>query len=88
MARLSSRRHNPIGKVFSTDELQAIGKMCVKHDLILVSDEVYEHLSFQDPFASPSTSPQKCCHRSTNTPDIPGEIEGTSFNIAKFFVTA
>ena len=29
--------------------------MCVKHDLILVSDEVYEHLSFHDPFTRVAT---------------------------------
>ena len=53
--RLMSHRHNPLGKVFSTDELLAIGRMCVRNSLILVSDEVYEHLSFQNSFARVAT---------------------------------
>jgi N-succinyldiaminopimelate aminotransferase len=38
--------HNPTGKVFSDDELAAIARLCVDHDLLAVTDEVYEHLVF------------------------------------------
>ncbi len=38
--------HNPTGKVFSRDELDVIARLCVEHDLIAVTDEVYEHLVF------------------------------------------
>jgi len=38
--------HNPIGKVFSRDELQAIGDLCVKHNIIILSDEVYDRLYY------------------------------------------
>jgi kynurenine aminotransferase len=38
--------HNPIGKVFSREELQAIGDICVKHNLIILSDEVYDKLYY------------------------------------------
>ena len=38
--------HNPTGKVFSRDELTTIAEVCVEHDLIVVTDEVYEHLVF------------------------------------------
>ena len=38
--------HNPIGRVFDRSELQAIADLCLEHDLIVVSDEVYEHLVF------------------------------------------
>ena len=38
--------HNPTGKVFRTDELAAVARLCVEHDLIAVTDEVYEHLVF------------------------------------------
>ncbi len=38
--------HNPTGKVFSRDELTLIASLCVEHDLIAVSDEVYEHLVY------------------------------------------
>src|SRR6202011_1593942 len=38
--------HNPTGKVFSAEELAAIARLCVEHDLLAVTDEVYEHLVF------------------------------------------
>jgi N-succinyldiaminopimelate aminotransferase len=38
--------HNPTGKVFSAEELAAIARVCVERDLIVVTDEVYEHLVF------------------------------------------
>lgn len=38
--------HNPIGKVFTKDELQAIGDICVKHNIIILSDEVYDSLYY------------------------------------------
>lgn len=38
--------HNPTGRAFSVDELDALAALCVQHDLIAVSDEVYEHLTY------------------------------------------
>ena len=38
--------HNPTGKVFTRDELSAIAALCVEHDLLAVTDEVYEHLVY------------------------------------------
>ncbi|HEY2288536.1 MAG TPA: aminotransferase class I/II-fold pyridoxal phosphate-dependent enzyme, partial [Streptosporangiaceae bacterium] len=38
--------HNPTGTVFDRDELAAIAKLAVEHDLLVVTDEVYEHLAF------------------------------------------
>ncbi len=38
--------HNPTGKVFSPDELAAIAAVAHEHDLVVVADEVYEHLIF------------------------------------------
>lgn len=39
--------HNPTGKVFTADELRIVAGLCVDHDLIAVTDEVYEHLVFE-----------------------------------------
>ena len=39
--------HNPTGKVFSAAELQAVAELCIRHDVIAVTDEVYEHLVFE-----------------------------------------
>ena len=38
--------HNPKGKVFNREELQAIADVASEHDLIVITDEVYEHLTF------------------------------------------
>ena len=38
--------HNPTGAVLSRAELQAIADVAVEHDLVVVSDEVYEHMAF------------------------------------------
>ena len=38
--------HNPTGKVFTRDELEFVAECCREHDLLAVTDEVYEHLVF------------------------------------------
>jgi N-succinyldiaminopimelate aminotransferase len=38
--------HNPTGKVFSRAELEHIAQLCQRHDLVAVTDEVYEHLVY------------------------------------------
>ena len=38
--------HNPTGTVFSDDDLAAIAALCQEHDVVAISDEVYEHLLF------------------------------------------
>ncbi|MBC05394.1 aminotransferase [Thalassospira sp.] len=37
---------NPCSKVYREDELQFIADLCIKHDVIALCDEVYEHLVF------------------------------------------
>jgi kynurenine--oxoglutarate transaminase/cysteine-S-conjugate beta-lyase/glutamine--phenylpyruvate transaminase len=39
--------NNPLGKVFSRQELTDIGQLCEEHDVIIVSDEVYEWLVYE-----------------------------------------
>ncbi|HEU4539081.1 MAG TPA: aminotransferase class I/II-fold pyridoxal phosphate-dependent enzyme, partial [Polyangiaceae bacterium] len=39
--------HNPTGKVFSRDELEAVAALCRRHDAVCVADEVYEHLVYE-----------------------------------------
>lgn len=38
--------HNPTGKVFSVEELKFIASLAIKHDLMIISDEVYEFLTY------------------------------------------
>lgn len=37
---------NPCGKVFTKEELETIGKLAVKYDAYVITDEVYEHLVY------------------------------------------
>ncbi len=39
--------NNPTGKVFSAEELTRIAALCVEHDVIALTDEVYEHLTYE-----------------------------------------
>ncbi|MGH9278291.1 MAG: pyridoxal phosphate-dependent aminotransferase [Acidimicrobiales bacterium] len=38
--------HNPTGKVFDERELAQVRDLCVEHDLVCITDEVYEHITF------------------------------------------
>ena len=38
--------HNPTGKVFSEAELAEIARLAITHDLLVVTDEVYEHMTY------------------------------------------
>lgn len=40
--------HNPTGTVLTRDELAAVAELAVERDLLVVTDEVYEHLVFDD----------------------------------------
>ncbi len=49
--------HNPTGAVLDRAELEAIARVAVEHDLVVVSDEVYEHLCFDNPHIPIATLP-------------------------------
>ena len=38
--------HNPTGKVFTADELALIAELCVEHDVIAFTDDIYEHIVY------------------------------------------
>lgn len=39
--------HNPVGRVYSREELLALGEFCERHDLVLCSDEIHCDLVFE-----------------------------------------
>ena len=49
--------HNPTGKVFSRPELELIADLCVEHDAIAITDEIYEHLVYNGQHISIATLP-------------------------------
>lgn len=56
--------HNPTGKVFSKQEMSELSKLVIEHDAYLVSDEVYEFLTFDG-------------HKHTPIAGLPGMAERT-----------
>jgi aspartate/methionine/tyrosine aminotransferase len=38
--------HNPTGKVFGREELEAIAELCRRHDALAITDEIYEHILY------------------------------------------
>jgi aminotransferase len=38
--------HNPTGRVFTRDEISLIAELCIKHDVIAITDEIYEHIRY------------------------------------------
>lgn len=49
--------HNPTGKVFSRAELELIAELCRRHDLIAITDEVYDRLVYEGAHTPLATLP-------------------------------
>lgn len=43
---LMSNPHNPSGRVYTAEELTRIGELCVKHDVLILSDEIHSDLIY------------------------------------------
>ncbi|MDX1647301.1 MAG: aminotransferase class I/II-fold pyridoxal phosphate-dependent enzyme [Longimicrobiales bacterium] len=39
--------NNPTGRVFDREELQAVADVCIEHDLLAITDEIYEHIHYE-----------------------------------------
>jgi aminotransferase len=49
--------HNPTGKVFTREELEVIASLCVEHDVIAFTDDIYEHLVYEGEHIPLATMP-------------------------------
>jgi N-succinyldiaminopimelate aminotransferase len=56
-AILVNSPHNPTGKVYTRAELEHIAELCVRHDLVAITDEVYEHILFDGEHVPLATLP-------------------------------
>lgn len=45
-ALLLNTPHNPTGKVFSRRELESLSALCQEHDVVVITDEVYDRITF------------------------------------------
>ena len=53
--------HNPTGTVLTRDELQVVADLAIEHDVLVVTDEVYEHLVFDDAGSTRGTCRSRRC---------------------------
>ncbi len=67
--------HNPVGKIFTKDELCKIGELCKRHGVTVISDEI--HCEFTDPVRSytPFAAASEACY----------EISVTLLSLSKAF---
>lgn len=63
-AMLLCNPSNPSGRVFTKEELQVIADLAIKYDVIVITDEVYEHIIFEP-------------HKHTYIASLPGMWERT-----------
>jgi aspartate/methionine/tyrosine aminotransferase len=49
--------NNPTGRVFTRDELTFIASLCIEHDVIAVTDEIYEHIRYEGEHIPMATLP-------------------------------
>ena len=73
-----SNPHNPVGRVWTRDELQNAGEFCIKNDIVLVSDEIHSDLILKGHRHIPTASISKDIARQTITCMAPSK----TFNLA------
>jgi cystathionine beta-lyase len=71
--------HNPVGRVWTKQELMDLGELCIEHDILIVSDEIHEDIVYPGHVHIPfhSISPDfadKCiiCTGASKTFNLPG----------------
>lgn len=70
--------HNPVGRVWSKDELQKLGDICIKHNIIIVSDEIHNDLILNNNKHTPIASINEAFSQNTIVCTAPSK----TFNIA------
>jgi aspartate/methionine/tyrosine aminotransferase len=63
-AILINTPHNPTGRVFRRDELEGIARLCQEFDAVAITDEIYEHITYDG-------------HKHLPLASIPGMVERT-----------
>ncbi|KAH8068192.1 transferase [Aureococcus anophagefferens] len=73
--------HNPTGHRFSDAERDAIARLCAKHDVVVVTDEIYEHMCFRGgPHATLAARPD-CAGRAVVVNSISKTAKATGWRI-------
>lgn len=76
--------HNPIGRVWTRDELLALGQLCLQHDIRIISDEIHSDIVFAPHIHIPMASLSQELLNNTVTLIGPGK----TFNMAGFSISS
>lgn len=75
--------HNPVGRVWSEEELRRLGEICIKHDILILADEIHSDLIYKGHKHIPIASLSKELQERTITCYGPGK----TFNMAGLSVS-
>ena len=75
--------HNPVGRVWKEDELQKLGAICIKYDILILADEIHSDLMFKGSKHLPMAKLSKELEARTITCYGPGK----TFNMAGLSVS-
>lgn len=70
--------HNPVGRIWSVDELARIGELCLKHGVVVASDEVHCDITLPGCCYAPFASASEACLQNSVTLFAPSK----AFNLA------
>ncbi|MEG0085706.1 MAG: MalY/PatB family protein [Niameybacter sp.] len=70
--------HNPVGRVWTYEELKRMGELCVKHQVLIVSDEIHQDFVFKDYHYTPMGNISSAISNQLITCVAPGK----TFNVA------
>ena len=73
--------HNPTGTVFTDAELEAIAAVCREHDLIAITDEVYEHLLYDGRAHQPLATLPGMAERTVSISSVGKSFSATGWKI-------
>jgi cystathionine beta-lyase len=75
---LISSPHNPVGRVWKKEELEELAEICLKHNILLVSDEIHSDIMFQGYKHTPLASINEKIAENTIITNAPSK----TFNLA------
>lgn len=73
--------HNPVGKVFTAEELREIGKVAEDHNLLIIADEVYDCLTFKEPHTRIASLSQSLWNRTITVGSAGKSFAATGWRI-------
>jgi N-succinyldiaminopimelate aminotransferase len=72
---------NPTGQLLSAGEIAELGRLCERHDALIISDEVYEHLTYDGVTHVPVASDPVCRERTVTVSSVSKTFSATGWRI-------